>query len=126
LWCAGLLARGVSFALPGTELGHAGGWRLDELLEGSDGGNRGADGGFKGGAPVDESTADAPLRSLARGGRVSCKQALALAERLTLDPREVGRACDRLGLKIVSCRLGCFDGGVREPADSRPEGGHSA
>jgi len=87
------------------------------LLEGSDGGNRGAD-GSKGGAPVDASTADAPLRSLARGGRVSCKQALALAERLALDPREVGRACDRLGLKIVSCRLGCFDGGAPEPADS--------
>jgi hypothetical protein len=59
-------------------------------------------------------TWEASLRALARDGQVSCRQALSLAERSGLDPREVGRACDRFGLKIVSCRLGCFNGSERE------------
>lgn len=48
------------------------------------------------------------LRAEARGGRIACATALAVAGRLGRAPREVGRACDRLGLKIVSCQLGCF------------------
>jgi len=59
------------------------------------------------------------LRRRAPGGRISCAAALAVADRLCLPPLEVGRACDRLGLKIVSCQLGCF--GLRKSGgDDRP------
>lgn len=48
------------------------------------------------------------LRAEAKEGRIACAAAMALASRLGVSPREVGLACDRLGLKIVSCQLGCF------------------
>lgn len=44
----------------------------------------------------------------AQGGRISCREARALAEELGVDYREVGRACDELGVKIHACELGCF------------------
>lgn len=48
------------------------------------------------------------LLKLAQGGRVSCAQATALAERLGVEARRVGAAANELGLKITACRLGCF------------------
>ncbi len=51
---------------------------------------------------------EAALNARAKDGRIACAAALDLAKRLGLRPEEVGRACDRLGLKIVACQLGCF------------------
>jgi len=48
------------------------------------------------------------VRREAREGRLPCRDALALAERLGVDPRRVGEAADELGVKIVECQLGCF------------------
>jgi hypothetical protein len=48
------------------------------------------------------------LLAEARDGSIACAQALALGERLGYRPQAVGEACDRLGLKIVACQLGCF------------------
>ncbi|MFO7957513.1 MAG: hypothetical protein R6X33_10505 [Candidatus Brocadiia bacterium] len=48
------------------------------------------------------------VRDAARDGRIECKVALALAARLEVEPRLVGRACNQEGVKIVNCQLGCF------------------
>jgi hypothetical protein len=43
-----------------------------------------------------------------RGGRLSCRKALELAESLGVTPAEVGEAADQLRIKIAACQLGCF------------------
>ncbi|HHW54545.1 MAG: hypothetical protein WAQ41_07825 [bacterium] len=54
------------------------------------------------------------LAALAPDKRLSCPQALALANRLGVAPIKVGRAADQLGIKIVGCQLGCFGEGKKE------------
>ncbi|HHY36797.1 MAG TPA: hypothetical protein GX518_03815 [Firmicutes bacterium] len=51
------------------------------------------------------------MAALAPEKRLSCPQALALAKRLGVAPIEVGRAADRLGIRIINCQLGCFGEG---------------
>jgi len=41
-------------------------------------------------------------------GRITCSAALNVAQRLGVDPREVGAAANELRIKITACRLGCF------------------
>jgi hypothetical protein len=48
------------------------------------------------------------LRPHAREGRIECRDALAVATRLGVPPSQVGRVCDRDGIKIANCQLGCF------------------
>jgi hypothetical protein len=48
------------------------------------------------------------VRGEAEGGRIPCARALAVARRLGVEPRTVGDACNREGIKIVRCQLGCF------------------
>lgn len=60
-------------------------------------------------AAVDEAL-DEALSEAAVDGRITCAAALGVARRLGMRSLVVGAACDRLGLKIVSCQLGCFGG----------------
>ncbi|MGI6575526.1 MAG: hypothetical protein ACOX3A_06720 [bacterium] len=48
------------------------------------------------------------LAAIATDKKVSCPQALALANRLGVSPLTVGNAANELGLKIIGCQLGCF------------------
>ncbi len=48
------------------------------------------------------------LTAAANDGRIACPVALKIASRLGVSPRTAGEACNRLGLKIVDCQLGCF------------------
>ena len=48
------------------------------------------------------------IRSLAADGRISCRDAFALAETHGIDIGEVGRTLDGMGIKIAACQLGCF------------------
>ena len=43
-----------------------------------------------------------------RDGRIACRRALQLAERLGVAPGEVGQVAEEQGIKIASCQLGCF------------------
>jgi hypothetical protein len=45
-----------------------------------------------------------------RGGerRLTCAQALELAERFGVEPARVGKLCDAAGIKLRRCQLGCF------------------
>lgn len=56
---------------------------------------------------VTEEVLDA-LRLAAPDGRISCPRARQLAEQLGVPARVIGRAADRLGIKIRDCELGCF------------------
>jgi len=40
--------------------------------------------------------------------RIQCARALAIAKSLGIKPAEVGRAANRLKIKISKCQLGCF------------------
>ena len=53
-------------------------------------------------------TIEEALKGIANNSRVSCKQALALAERLGVDPKQIRSAADEMEMKIVACQLGCF------------------
>ncbi|MHC4787944.1 MAG: hypothetical protein ACYS8K_01900 [Planctomycetota bacterium] len=48
------------------------------------------------------------VKAEAEGGRIPCRKALALALRLSVGTERVGAACNRAGIKIVECQLGCF------------------
>lgn len=48
------------------------------------------------------------VRAAAEEGRLPCARALELARQLEVSPARVGEWADRLGIKIVSCQLGCF------------------
>ena len=48
------------------------------------------------------------VEAASKEGRLSCAEAHRLAAELNASPLEVGRAADALGIRIVSCQLGCF------------------
>lgn len=45
---------------------------------------------------------------IAQDKKLPCIKALALAKRLKVQPIEIGKAANELGLKITNCQLGCF------------------
>jgi len=40
--------------------------------------------------------------------RLKCKDALEIAARHDVVPHKIGGVCNRKGIKIVACQLGCF------------------
>lgn len=40
--------------------------------------------------------------------RLTCEQALALANELEVPPARIGDLCDQRGIKIRGCQLNCF------------------
>lgn len=48
------------------------------------------------------------VRKAAPGGKLTCTAARKIAADFKVHPRVIGRACDRLDLKIHKCELGCF------------------
>jgi alanyl-tRNA synthetase len=39
---------------------------------------------------------------------LACAEAFRLSREHGIPPKEVGETCNRLGIKIVDCELGCF------------------
>lgn len=62
----------------------------------------------RGGAELTQAVEDAV--KVMRGGerRLTCAQALELAERFGVEPARVGKLCDAAGIKLRHCQLGCF------------------
>ncbi|OAT82287.1 hypothetical protein [Desulfotomaculum copahuensis] len=56
---------------------------------------------------VSQAVLDAVRREV-RDGRLTCTAAQRLAAELAVPVREVGAACDALGVKVQACELGCF------------------
>jgi hypothetical protein len=48
------------------------------------------------------------LKELAPEGRISCREAHQLAEKLGVRLSEIGKACNEAKIKIKACELGCF------------------
>jgi len=48
------------------------------------------------------------LKERSENGKISCPVARAIAEELKVDYQEVGKTANKLGIKIISCELGCF------------------
>ena len=42
------------------------------------------------------------------GGKLPCAVAFQIAKDLKVGVKEIGEACNRKGIKIRSCQLGCF------------------
>ena len=45
----------------------------------------------------------------AKDHKIDCVQALAIAKKFDVSPKEVGAEIDKLGIKIHNCQLGCFE-----------------
>jgi len=48
------------------------------------------------------------VRKAAVDNRISCRSAFEVASKEDAAVEEVGRVVEKLGIKIVGCRLGCF------------------
>jgi hypothetical protein len=42
------------------------------------------------------------------GKEITCPQAFAISEKYGIDKPDISRYCNRNGIKIRSCQLGCF------------------
>ncbi len=43
-----------------------------------------------------------------KDGKINCKEAFEIAEKLGIKPVEVGKALNEKKIKIKQCQLGCF------------------
>lgn len=55
-----------------------------------------------------EAGQESSLATLQAGGWIACLTAHQVAERLGVEPRQVGKLLDHLEIKIRVCQLGCF------------------
>jgi LAO/AO transport system kinase len=47
-------------------------------------------------------------KALSKNGKISCKQALKLAEEEGISSRDLGNLLNEIKVKVASCQLGCF------------------
>jgi len=45
---------------------------------------------------------------VAKDRNIDCARVLAIAKKLKVPPKDVGKAIDGLGIRICNCQLGCF------------------
>jgi len=55
-----------------------------------------------------ESELEQKIKSSLVDGKLPCAMAFKIARELKVSPGEVGRAANRLSIKICNCQLGCF------------------
>jgi hypothetical protein len=51
---------------------------------------------------------EAQLYKASKENRILCSSALAISKSLNIPSREVGKAANKLNIKISKCQLGCF------------------
>jgi len=51
---------------------------------------------------------DKAVKEKTKDGRITCKEAFAIAAELGIKPAVVGKALDKKKIKIKQCQLGCF------------------
>jgi len=59
-------------------------------------------------APEQQKQLENRLSKAATDNRIPCAGAFAIAKSLGIPPGEVGKAADKLKIKISKCQLGCF------------------
>lgn len=57
---------------------------------------------------MDENLVIEKLKNTAENGRITCPQALKIAEETGFSPKRIGFFLNKLKIKIVGCQLGCF------------------
>jgi LAO/AO transport system kinase len=58
--------------------------------------------------PVQQEKLGKRLSKAAKDNRIQCSSAFAIAKSLGIPPGEVGKAANKLNIKISKCQLGCF------------------
>lgn len=53
------------------------------------------------------------IQPLVKDDKLPCKDALALADRLSISPARIGKICNDHEIRIVNCQLGCFGAGPK-------------
>ncbi len=48
------------------------------------------------------------VKALSKDGKISCKQALKLAEEEGISSGDLGNLLNEIKVKVASCQLGCF------------------
>jgi hypothetical protein len=51
---------------------------------------------------------DKKIQASLVNGKLPCPVAFQIAKEFKVTPKEIGDACNRLGIKVRSCQLGCF------------------
>jgi hypothetical protein len=59
--------------------------------------------------PLEGKGLEKALLSRAKDGKISCRNALAIAKETGTPPAKVGAMLDELGIRITKCQLGCFE-----------------
>ncbi len=57
---------------------------------------------------MDKAKISEKLKALSKNGKVSCNQALKLAEEEKVSSRDLGNLLNELKIKVMGCQLGCF------------------
>ncbi len=48
------------------------------------------------------------IKAVTKNGKISCKQAMKVAEEEGVSTREIGNLLNELKIKVMGCQLGCF------------------
>ena len=57
---------------------------------------------------MDKAALSKKVEALSKNGKISCKQALKLAEEEGISSRDLGNLLNELKVKVMGCQLGCF------------------
>jgi len=57
---------------------------------------------------MDKAALSKKVEVLSKNGKISCKQALKLAEEEGISSRDLGNLLNELKVKVMGCQLGCF------------------
>ena len=59
--------------------------------------------------PLEGKDMEKALLRRVKDGKISCRNAQAIAKETGTPPAKVGAALDALGIRITKCQLGCFE-----------------
>jgi hypothetical protein len=57
---------------------------------------------------MDKEKVTQKVESMSKNGKISCKQALKLAEEEGISSRDLGNLLNEIKIKVAGCQLGCF------------------
>jgi hypothetical protein len=57
---------------------------------------------------MDKTKVTEKVKAISKDGKISCKQALKLAEEEGISSRDLGTLLNEIKVKVASCQLGCF------------------
>lgn len=57
---------------------------------------------------MDDKELEKEILKIAKGSKITCKEATDLALRVGIPTQEMGRLLDKCKIKLVSCQMGCF------------------